>query len=220
MELTTAQKESEKEFELKYQGVLTYVDAKHFLENTPYTSAKIGGAIKRFINGETDRYLPCLFIEIDEFVNDLADFWLDANPEVHIQGESVLHDSLSNYIAFQHVWKTKSKNSQIFTPSLMAQVGKMICLKNALGAATMIVNSRIAHDKCPNRELYGDFKKALPDAFMSILPIVHGIQSGSLVLPEGQTEADLHRLIGSFFAGNTAVLSMAQDLKQIEYKQP
>jgi hypothetical protein len=35
MELTKELKESEKALEAKYQGVLTYVDSKHFLEKTP-----------------------------------------------------------------------------------------------------------------------------------------------------------------------------------------
>lgn len=217
MDLTTEQKEAEKKLEAKYQGVLTYVDAKHFLEDTPYTAAKINGAIKRFVNSDAENNkLPTLFIEMESFVNDLADFWLDANPEIHIQGEAVLHNSLSNYISFSIVWKAKSKNSQVFTPSLMAKVGQMIVVKNALASATMIVNSRLAHDECPNKELYGDFKNALPDAFLTILPITQGLHTGSLALPAGQTESDLHRLIGGFFAGNPAVIGATQTLKQIE----
>jgi len=216
MEFTIEQQESEKKLESKYQGVLTYVDAKHFLENTPYTAAKINGAIKRFINGEADRKLPTLFIEMEEFVNDLADFWIDQNPDVHTDGEQVLHSALSNYIAFSTVWKAKSKTSKIINPDLMAQVGKMIVFKNALGQATMIVNSRLAHDTCPNKELYKDFKNILPESFFVILPIVAGLHDGTLTLPEGQTESDLHRLIGGFFAGNPAVIGAAQKLKQLE----
>lgn len=218
MELTQEMKEAEKGLEAKYQGVLTYVDAKHFLEDTPYTSAKINGAIKRFVNSDPENNkLPTLFIEMESFVNDLADFWIDQNPEVHIDGEQKLYDSLSNYIAFSIVWKAKSKASQIFTPSLMAQVGQMIVYKNALGSATMIVNSRLAHDTCPNKELYKEFKNVLPDAFFTILPITQKIHKGELSLPEGQTESDLHRLIGGFFAGNPAVIGASQSLKQLEY---
>jgi hypothetical protein len=101
----------------------------------------------------------------------------------------------------------------------MAQVGQMIVYKNALGAATMIVNSRLAHDKCPNKELYKDFKNILPYAFFTILPITQGLHTGALKLPEGQTESDLNRLIGGFFAGNPAVIGASQSLKQIEYNQ-
>ncbi|MBF0229189.1 MAG: hypothetical protein HQK63_06300 [Desulfamplus sp.] len=220
MELTKEQQEREQKLETKYQGVLTYVDAKHFLENTPYTAAKINGVIKRFVNSDRENNkLPTLFIEMESFVNDLADFWIDQNPEVHTDGESTLHNCLSNYIAFSIVWKAKSKASQIINPDLMAQVGQMIVYKNALGHATMIVNSRIAHDACPNKELYGDFKNALPDAFLTILPVVHGLHTGQLTLPEGQTESDLNRLIGGFFAGNPAVIGATQSLKQILHCQ-
>ena len=205
--------------ETKYQGVLTYVDAKHFLAETPYTAAKINGAIKRFCNSDDGYSKPVNFCEMEPFVNDLADFWIDTNPEVHTDGEKVLHEALSNYIAFSIVWKAKSKASNILNPELMAQVGKMLIFKNALSNAVKLVNSRIAHDTCPNKELYGDFKNALPDSFFTILPIVQQLQSGKMQLPDGQTEDDLNRLIGGFFAGNPSVIGAAQRLKQIENKE-
>lgn len=218
MELTPSQEETEKELEKKYQGVLTYVDSKYFLDATPYTSAKINGAIKRFRNAEGVSE-PTTFVEMEIFVNDLADFWIDQNPEIHTQGEALLHESLSKYIAFSKVWKAKSKNLQIFTPSFMYQVGKMIVLKNTLNQAVKLINSRIAYDKCPNRALYSDFRDILPDAFTLLLPVINGLQTGSLTLPPGQTEDDLHRLIGAFFAGDKAVLESVAVLKQLEHKQ-
>lgn len=207
----------EEVLERQYQSVLTYPDSKYFLEKTPYTSAKINGCIKRFLKSNPDIKMPESFIEMESFVNDLADFWIDQNPEIHTQGESILHKSLSYYIAYSFVWKSKSKALKIVDSDLMKQVGVMITLKNALGQATMIVNSRLAHDTCPNKELYGDFRNALPDAFLTILPITQGLHTGQLTLPEGQTESDLHRLIGGFFAGNPAVIGASQSLKQLEY---
>lgn len=207
----------EEMLEWKYQGSVPYVDAKHFLDSTPYTAQKINGAIKRFCNSEGAEK-PKTFTEMEPFVNDLADFWLDANPETHTNGEHILHAALSNYIAFSIVWKEKAKSSNIVAPELMAQVGKMLVLKNTLAASTMVINSRLAHDKCPNRELYGDFKTILPDTFFTMLPIINSLQEGTYVLPEGQTQGDLNRLIGGFFAGNPAIIAVSDNLKQIEHK--
>ncbi len=212
-------KNQEEMLEKKYQGVLAYVDAKYFLDETPYTAAKINGAIRRFCASEPDIKKPINFMEMEPFVNDLADFWLDANPEIHTEGEKILHIALSNYVAFSAVWKAKAKSSNIVDPELMARAGKMLIFKNALGSAVKLVNSRLAHDKCPNRELYGDFKSALPEAFTIMLPMVEGLHSWKLKLPEEQTEEDLHRLIGCFFAGDPVVIDAVNALKQIEYKE-
>lgn len=213
-------KDQELVLEQKYQGVLTYVDAKHFLDETPYTAAKINGAIKRFENSEDGLPKPVTFTEMEPYVNDLADFWIDANPEVHTDGEHILHNALSNYIAFSIVWKAKAKSSNIIDPDLMGRAGKMIVFKNALGNAVKLINSRLAHDDCPNRDLYGDFRNTLPDAFFTVLPIVQKLQTGELKLPDGQTEDDLNRLIGGFFAGNPSVIGVSKSLKQIENKKP
>lgn len=51
----------------------------------------------------------------------------------------------------------------------------------------------------------------------NILPITKKLYTGQLTFPEGQTESDLHRLIGGFFAGNPAVIGASQSLKQLEY---
>ena len=209
--------QQERTLEWKYQGVLMNTEAKQFLTETPYTGPKIVGAIKRFCNSE-GAVKPTTFVEMELFVNDLADFWLDANPELHTDGEDTLHAALSNFIAFSNVWKAKSKASNIISPEFQRLVGRMLIWKNTLMSSTKLVNSRLAHDDCPNRELYGDFKNVLPEAFMVMLPIVEGIQNGKLKLPEGQTEADLHRLIGCFFAGDKVVIDAVNALKQIEYK--
>lgn len=211
-------KDQESVLEWKYQGVLTYVDAKHFLDETPYTAAKINGAMKRFEKSEDGLPKPKTFIEMQRYVADLADFWLDANPEAHTDGEKILHEALSNYVAFSCVWKAKSKASNIVTPELMGQSGKMLVFKNTLGNAVKLVNSRLAHDDCPNRDLYGDFRNVLPDAFFILLPITQKITNGELTLPEGQSEDNLNRLLGAFFAGNPDVIAISDRLKQIEYK--
>ena len=204
--------------EQKYHGLLVYTDAKQFLEKTPYTGPKITGAIKRFCNAE-DATKPDTFVEMESFVNDLADFWIDSNPEIHSKGERILRSALSNYVAFSIVWKAKSKASNIISPDLVKQVVWMLARKNALLSSVKVVNSRLAHDKCPNIELYTDFRNSLAEAFFVMLPLAHGIETGQLTLPEGQTENDLHRIIGGFFAGNPAVLGANLSMKQIEHKK-
>ena len=203
--------------EQKYHGLLVYTDAKQFLEKTPYTGPKITGAIKRFCNAE-DATKPDTFVEMESFVNDLADFWIDSNPEIHSKGERILRSALSNYVAYSIVWKAKSKSSNIISQDLVKNVGLLLARKNALVSAFKIINSRLAHDNCPNKEIYADLKKCLAEAFFVMLPLVHGIETGKLTLPEGQTENDLHRIIGGFFAGNPAVLGANLSMKQIEHK--
>ena len=88
----------------------------------------------------------------------------------------------------------------------------------AFSSTVLIELSRLAHDNCPNKEIYADLKKCLAEAFFVMLPLVHGIETGKLTLPEGQTENDLHRIIGGFFAGNPAVLGANLSMKQIEHK--
>ena len=193
--------EQERTLEFKYQGVLDYVDAKQFLSKTPYTAAKINGAIKR-----SGLEKPKSFIEMEDFVNDLADFWLDTNPEVHTDGDKVLYRSLSNYIAFAIVWKSKSKTSSIFDPTLMGKVGKMITFKNGLGQAIKIINSHAKRDPSLNRE---EVAEGFILGFSSLLPMI--TNNNAPEIPE-----DLTRLIGAFFAGDKNILEAADALKQIE----
>ena len=208
----------EKELEREYQGVLGYCEAKEFLKNTPYTAAKISGAITRFCRKE-ERNKPKTFIEMELFVSDLIDFWLDVNPDVHIDGEFVLQQTLKNYIAFSIVWKAKAKASNILNSELSKQVGKMLVIKNALGNAVKVINSRIAHDECPNLEIYKDFKKQLPEAFMNVLPFTTALFDGTLKLPEGKTQQDINRLIGAYLSDNPKVIEAVNALKQIETKE-
>lgn len=196
----------EKALERDYQGVLGYCDSKEFLKNTPYSAAKINGAITRFCRKE-DRQRPETFIEMEDFIPDLIDFWLDANPEIHLKGDRVLERVLKNYIPFAIVWKAKAKASNILSPELSKQVGQILIIKNALGNAVKTVNSRIAHDKCVNPELYKDFKEQLADAFIAVIPITTALFNGTLKLPEGKNEQDINRLIGSFLASNNQITS-------------
>ncbi len=202
--------------EHKYEGITVYIDSK-FLAETPYTVQQIVGVIKRFCNKE-GAVKPKTFIEMESFVNDLADFWIDANPEVHVDGERLLHAALSNYIA-GNVWKAKQKSSNIVSSDLVGRVGKMLIYKNTLGAAVRLVNSRLNRDSCPNKELYQDFKTILPEAFYIMLPIISGLQTGKLKLPKGQKEKDLTRLIGGFFAQDPAVIGAAESLKRVGFKE-
>ena len=193
--------EQERVLEHKYQGVLNYVDAKHFLDETPYTAAKINSAIKRFCNADGAE-TPKNFIDMELFVNDLADFWLDANPEAHDQGEHILHESLSNYIAFAIVWKHKSKSSGIYEPELMAKCGAMIVFKNTLGQVIKIHNSCVKRNPVLKRE---EIANGLIDGFALLLPMVANSQ-----IPAPKEE--LTRLVGAYMAGNEQVLQIAGSL--------
>jgi len=195
----------EKKLERKYQGVLNYADAKQFLDATPYTAAKINGAIKRFCNSESVEK-PRNFVEMETFVSDLSDFWLDNNPEVHTQGESILHSALSNYVAFTTVWKYKSKSSSIYVPELMAKCGVMIVVKNGLGNAIKVVNSYAKRNPELSRQ---DIVDGLIDGFSTLLPMI-----ASNKLPE--PSEPLTRLLGAYLAGNKNILDAVEGLKQIE----
>ncbi|RLB94613.1 MAG: hypothetical protein DRH26_00665 [Deltaproteobacteria bacterium] len=197
--------EQERSLEFKYQGVVGYVDAKQFLGKTPYTAAKINGAIKRFCNAEGVEK-PTSFIDMETFVSDLADFWLDNNPDVHTDGEKILYRALSNYIAFAIVWKTKAKTSSIFDPTLMGSVGQMITFKNGLGQAVKIINSYAKRNPVINRE---EVAEGFVLGFSAILPLI-----ANNTLPEVTEE--LTRLIGAYYAGDKNVLEAAESLKQIE----
>jgi hypothetical protein len=193
--------EQERTLEFKYQGVLGYAEAKQFLDKTPYTAAKINGAIKR-----SGLEKPKNFIEMEEFVNDLADFWLDTNPEVHTQGEVMLNQALSNYIAFAIVWKAKSKSSSILDPTLMNSTGQMIVIKNTLGQAIKICNSHAKRNPALNRK---ELAEGLILGFSALLPMV-----AKNTLPE--IPEKLTRLIGAFNAGDKNILKAANALTQIE----
>jgi len=201
--------EQERSLEINYQGVLSYIEAKQFLKGTPYTASKIAGAIRRFCNS-SDVEKPSNFIEMEPFVNDLADFWMDANPEAHEDGEALLHRALSNYVAFSIVWKTKSKSSSIFDPTLTGQVGAMLILKNSLSQAVKIGCSYAKRNPALT-------KKVLSEGFVlgytALLPIIRNQEKSKTEIPE-----DLTRLIGSYLAGNPDTITLAESLHQIEHK--
>lgn len=195
--------EQERSLEFKYQGVLDYPEAKAFLKNTPYTAASINGAIKR-----SGLEKPKNFIEMQEFVNDLADFWIDTNPEVHTDGEKVLYRALNNYIAYAIVWKSKSKSSSIFDPTLMGKCGAATTLKNSLGCANKMLNSRLSRNPDMNKE-------AVRDGLVMGYTAIMAISQGKDPVPE--IPDDITRLIGAYMAGDKLVHTAAEKLK-IEYK--
>ncbi|MEA1966689.1 MAG: hypothetical protein U9N77_00465 [Thermodesulfobacteriota bacterium] len=204
----------EKLLERQYQGVLGYADAKDFLKETVYTAAKINGAIKRFCKAE-EAVKPRTFIEMENFVSDLFDFWLDANPEQHTDTEPMLRQALSNYIAYAIVWKAKSKSSNILDPTIMATAGKAIQIKNALAHAVKTSFSYAKRNPALNKD---ELAEGFKIAFCSLAPIVNKIDKGELPLPENETMEDLTRLIGGFLASDKTVLKASQELKQIAYK--
>ena len=230
MNFTPDQKKSEIELEKKYFGVLFFVDAKEFLKKTPYTSAKISGAIGRFCRAE-DAEIPSIFLDMETFVNDFCDFWLDANPEVHELGETVLNQAVTNYVAYQYVWAEKCKRSLVFTPEYLGLAGKMSTGKSALAVGTRFLNSRISHCKgsgdIEKAKALTDFRESLPEAVTLSMPIIEGLEKGRVSLPEGETLDDLMRLLAAYFSGDVAMLNTSKALKlkgddykyQIEYKE-
>jgi hypothetical protein len=196
--------EQERSLEFKYQGVLDYPEAEAFLKNTPYTAAKINGAIKR-----SGLDLPKNFIEMEDFVTDLADFWLDANPEVHTDGEKVLYRALRNYVAYAKVWKAKSKSSSIFDPTLMGKCGVATTVKNSLGCANKMINSCAARNPNINRE---EIAKGLVLGYTAIMSISKGKD------PVPEIPDDITRLIGAYMAGDKIALRAAEQIKMIEHK--
>ncbi|MGD9825179.1 hypothetical protein [Desulfobacter sp.] len=200
----------ERLLEQKYQGVLTYAEAKHFLDETPYTAAQINGAIKRFCNAE-GLEKPKTFIDMEPFVNDLADFWLDVNPEVHDQGEIVLRNTLANYISFSIVWKAKSKSSYILTPELMGKCGVMIAVKNSLGVSVKAGMS--ASKRNPSIP-----KETLVEGMIDLHGASIQMFSENKLPENSKLMEDFSRLAGALIAGDKSVLATAEQLKQIEHK--
>ena len=74
--------DKEKKLERKYQGVIGYVEAKQFLAKTGYTAAKIRGALTRYCRIENIER-PETFVEMETFLPDFIDFWLDTNLEAY-----------------------------------------------------------------------------------------------------------------------------------------
>lgn len=197
--------EQERSLEFKYQGVLDYPEAEAFLKNTPYTAAKINGAIKR-----SGLDLPKNFVEMEGFVTDLADFWLDTNPEVHTDGEKVLYRALRNYVAYAKVWKAKSKSSSIFDPTLMGKCGFATTVKNSLDHSVKMTNSRAKRNPELNRS-------EIAEGFVMGHYAVMAISQGKDPMPE--IPDDLTRLIGAYMAGDKIALRAAEQIKMIEHKE-
>jgi hypothetical protein len=206
--------ENEKKLERKYQGVIGYVESKDFLEKTGYTSGKIRGALTRYCK-EHEVERPGTFIEMESFVIDFVDWWLDENIEIHKYGELKLHDAVSNYLAFVDVWKAKSKSLSIYTPELMKQVGMMLIVKNTLSHAVKIGYSYAKR----NPELKPEeLKDGFLLGFAALLPTVAAIHSGEIELPANFDSEGLTRLIGAYLAGDKQIEGIVKSLNQIEEK--
>ncbi|WP_300458646.1 hypothetical protein [Desulfobacula sp.] len=210
--------DKERRLEQKYQGVLAYTEAKGFLRETPYTSAKITGAVKRFIKAEGIEK-PKNFTEMESFVNSLVDFYLDANPEAHTDGEFILHQSVSNYIAFSQVWKIKARTSTILDPDLMGTVGNWLAARSSLASMSMVIPSMAKRANGYNKELYDQMKQDLPYIFQSFYITGHALSKGKVALPENKSQEAVTRMIGAFYAGDKGIIEAVEKLDQIENKK-
>lgn len=204
----------EKEFERKYQGVLGYVEAKQFLEKTGYTAARIRGALTKYCKLK-GLNRPESFVEMEAFVVDFADWWLDEDTAFHKYGERKLYEAVSNYLAFVDVWKAKSKSLSIYTPELMKQVGMMLIVKNTLSHAVKIGYSYAKR----NPELKPEeLKDGFLLGFAALLPTVAAIHSGEIELPDNFDSEGLTRLIGAYLAGDKQIEGIVKRLNQIDDK--
>jgi len=207
----------EKELETKYLPVLAYVEAGKLLSKYKKISAgKIRGAITSFCR--TEKYeRPTLFEEMEkEFTPDFLDWWWTTNPDYHVDlNEDETREAVNNYLAFVNVWKAKFKNHEIFTDTHTIQASTMLTVKNSLSAS---VTAWLSYNKRVKKIKQEDIKNVFPEMFYTILPFIHQLQAGTVHLPEKTRIEDASRLLGAFFAGNQAVIGLADTLKQIEYR--
>lgn len=217
MENTDA-KMSEKKLETKYLPVLAYVEAGKLLADYRLTAGKIRGAITSFCRvAQYER--PQLFTEMEnDFTPDFMDWWLDNSPEIHkYLDEADTREAVNKYLAYVDVWKAKFKNNEIMTPHYVIQASTMLTVKNALSAA---VTAWLSYNKRIDKLKQSDIVKVFPEMFQSLLPTIHGLQTGLIQQPTGTRIEDVSRLIGAYYAGNKTLIDMAESLKQIEYQQP
>lgn len=200
----------ERVLENQYQGVLGYAEAQDFLKQSPYTAGQIRGAIQRFCNStETDR--PGTFTEMEVFVSDFIDWWLDLEPEKHTIGEFTLRQCVSNYLAFTSVWKKKSQTSNILNPEIMKAVGMSLMLKNSLGTATKAAFSYAKRNPALSAE---NLCNGFLMAHNTLLPFL----AGKWEITNANVSEDIARLIGGYLAGDQLVLAASDKLKMIESK--
>jgi len=205
----------ERELEEKYLPVLAYVEAGKLLADSEITAGKLRGALTSFCRKEKYER-PSLFTEMEnEFVPDFLDWWWETVPEFHkLLNENKTRIAASEYLAYVNVWKAKFKNHEILTDACIIQASTMLTVKNSLSAS---VTAWLSYNKRINRISQADITKVFPEMFQSLLPIIHGIQSGIITQPKGTRIEDAARLLGSFYAGHPATIGLSQSLKQIEY---
>lgn len=207
----------ERELEEKYLPVLAYVEAGKLLAKSEITAGKIRGAITSFCRKE-DYERPSLLAEMEEeFVPDFLDWWWDTKPEFHkFLNEEKTKTAACKYLAYVNVWKAKFKNHEIVTDSYIVQAATMLTVKNSLSAS---VTAWLSYNKRVKRISQSDITKVFPEMFQALLPLVHGIQAGEVDQPKGTKIEDAARLLGAFYAGNTAAIGLAENLKQLEHKK-
>lgn len=206
----------EKELEDKYLSVMAYVEAGKLLAGYEISAGKIRGAITSFCRKE-DYERPSQFVEMEEeFVPDFLDWWWDDKPEFHkLLNEEKTREAVNKYLAYVNVWKSKFKNQEIVTDSHIIQASTMLTVKNSLSAS---VTAWLSYNKRIKKISQSDITKVFPEMFQALLPFIHGVQAGTISLPEKTRIEDASRLLGAFFAGNNAAIGLAENLKQIEFK--
>lgn len=206
----------ERELEEKYLPVLAYVEAGKLLAGYEISAGKIRGAITSFCRKEQHER-PMLFTEMEEeFTPDFLDWWWDDKPDFHkLLNEAKTKKAVNNYLAYVNVWKSKFKNNEVLTDTYKIQASTMLTVKNALGAA---VKAWLSYNKRIKKISQSEITKVFPEMFQAILPCVHGLQTGEFELPKGTKIEDACRLLGAFFAGNTAAIELVESLKRIEQK--
>jgi len=206
----------ELELEKKYLSVLAYVEAGKLLSGYEITAGKIRGAITSFCRKE-EYERPTMFVEMEEeFTPDFLDWWWDNKVDFHKElSEDKTREAVNKYLAYVNVWKAKFKNQEIFTESYILQASTMLTVKNSLSAS---ITAWLSYNKRIDKIAQSDITKIFPEMFQALLPFIHGIQSGTIELPEKTHIEDASRILGAFFAGNQSVIGISKQLKQLESK--
>ncbi|MCP4339841.1 MAG: hypothetical protein GY799_13360 [Desulfobulbaceae bacterium] len=210
-------REKELRLEEKYLPVLAYVEASKLLSTSQITSGKIRGAITSFCRAEKYER-PTTFEEMEaEFIPDFLDWWWETRPDFHVDlDEAQTREAVKNYLAFTTVWKAKFKNHEIVSNQYRIQASTMLTVKNTLAAS---LKAQLSYNKRIGKIDQGELRKVFPEIFQALLPVIFSLQSGLVVLPDGNKEDDLTRLIGGFFAKDPAIIDASNKIKQIEYNQ-
>ena len=197
-------KEHELQLEHQYINVLSYVEAKDLLKTHEHTAGKIRGAISRYCK-KADIERPITFVEMEMFVPDMVDWWLDENPEYHNGlNESRTKEAVDLHLAFTTVWKAKVKNNDVLSNMQQLMASTMLTVKNSLAAA---LKSLLSYNKRNPKLSQENIRDAFVLAFKSVLPLIHELQSGKSQLPSNKAMDDITRMIGTYMADNQKALA-------------